>query len=622
MPIINRMKSVQDEMYQLFYTLYGDRPGFNESYSQLQDLLAVSLKERPQRLKALDQQRSKDKDWLLSEKWVGMALYVDRYNKDLLGLLDKVDYLKELGINLVHIMPIMESPEGKSDGGYAIKDYLKVDDKYGTNEDLDLVINTFHDNGISIIMDLVINHTSDEHEWARRAKQGRTFYQELYLMYDNEIIPKRYEECMPEIFPESSPGNFVYDPALGKWIFSTFHSYQWDLNYKNPMVFINMLGNLLDLLNMGVDIVRLDAPAFIWKELGTNCQNLPAVHTILQLFKLCTRVVAPGTALLSEAIVEPREILKYFGGNKQECDIAYNALFMDLLWDIVSTQNNKLLLASLGNILGKPQGTTWLNYVRCHDDIGLGYEDEPIYRAGYTPFDHRQFILKYLTGNYTGSFAKGAYYMYDPKTKDARVSGSLASLAGLEKGIQEEKEHEIELAIRRIVLLHSLIFSIGGMPMLYYGDEWGMLNDYSYRDDPQKSSDNRWMHRPVIDWEQAARYREEGTIENRIFSQLQQLIRIRQASPEFADHNNLKLIDLKNPQLFGFVRSYQNACTIIICNLSIKKQVVSKVSIDHLRHYFPKGFYDKLTGKKMFEMFNKVELLPYSFLWIGNSGEG
>lgn len=612
-----RLTRYQEELYALFYDLYGDRPGFTPAFQDLLAILKKAYTERSPALKNKDLKRLEQKHWLMSEQWVGMALYVDRFSKDLKQLKSKLDYLETLGVNMVHLMPIMQSPAGENDGGYAVSDYLKVDDKYGSNEDLTALIQALNDRGMGLMLDLVINHTSDEHEWALKAKAGDPDFQELYLMYDHPIIPKKFEESLPEVFPETSPGNFIYDAQLKKYIFSTFNTYQWDLNYKNPRVFNEMLKNLLALFNLGVDIVRLDAPAFIWKQLGTTSQNLDEVHLVLQMFKICTSIVAPGTALLSEAIVAPKEILKYFGGNQQECDLAYNALFMALLWDAVSTQNNKLLFASFDNLPTKPHGTTWLNYVRCHDDIGLGYDNEHIVQAGYTPFDHRQFLLNFLTGKYPGSFATGDLYMYNPKTKDARISGSLASLAGLESAIKSKDEYAQFLAIQRIILLHSMVLSIGGIPMLYYGDELGTLNDYAYLDDPTKKADNRWMHRPIIDWERAARHQIEGTLEARIFSRLQQLIRIRKESPEFADHNSLTLIDLGDPQLFAYLRFNQQLHAFIICNLSTKPKDITKSSLAFLKPYFPHGFYNKETNTTLFVQDDRLTLAPLGFIWLG-----
>ena len=612
-----RLSKHQDHLYALFYDLYGDRPGFGSAFQDLLNLLNGSYSERATHLKERDQKRINDSNWLLSEKWVGMALYVDRFSKDLKHLTDRLGYLEELGVNLIHLMPIMESPKGENDGGYAVSNYLKVDPKYGSNEDLENLIQELQNREMGIMVDLVINHTSDQHEWALKAMRGDTKYQELYLMYDNPVIPEKFEESLPEIFPETSPGNFIYEPNIKKHIFSTFNSYQWDLNYKNPQVFIEMLNNLLSLFNMGVDIVRLDAPAFIWKQMGTTCQNLDEVHWILQLFKTCTMIVAPGTALLSEAIVAPKEILKYFGGAQEECDLAYNALFMALLWDAVSTQNNKLLVTSFNNLPSKPPGTTWLNYVRCHDDIGLGYDDEHIFKAGYTPFDHRQFLLQFLTGKYPGSFATGDLYMYNPKTKDARISGALASLAGLESALQDQDEYAVFLAIHRIILLHSMVLSLGGIPMLYYGDELGTINDYSYLEDRTKKSDNRWMHRPKIDWEKAAKYQVPGTVEERIFSKLQKLIQIRKQSPEFADHNSFTLIELNDPQLFAFLRFNKQLHALIIGNLAAKPKVINKSDLNFLKPYFPNGFYNKLNDLPLFSTEDHIHLAPFGFLWLG-----
>lgn len=608
------------DLYYRFEKLYGGVPGFEES---LQDLIRVLLRKyeaRPAELKSRDRDREEHPGWFLSENITGMMLYVDRFSDDLAGFVPKIPYLQELGISLVHLMPLLQSPRDKNDGGYAVSDYRKIDSRYGTNEDLLKVVAHLHQHNMLVMTDLVINHTSSEHFWAQQARKGDRQYQGYYYTFKERTVPDLFERSMPEIFPTSSPGNFTFSKEMNRWVMTVFHDYQWDLNYTNPTVLIEMVDVLLSQANWGIDIFRLDAVAFIWKQLDTLSQNLPQAHCILQLYKLCVQVVAPGVALLAEAIVAPGEIVKYFGNTttcSNECDMAYNATMMALLWDSVATHNTKVLHAGLRAMAVKPKGTTWINYARCHDDIGLGYTDQDIHTAGYTPYDHRKFILDFLTGRFKDSFAKGLTFMFNPKNGDARISGSLASLAGLEYALEEKDEQQVEFAIRRIILLHAIMLSYGGIPMLYYGDELATLNDYTFFKEEERQDDNRWVHRPKIDWGRAEQRKKRGTPEHAVFSALKRMIKIRSNTEEWADQNNTQVIETGNEYLFAFTRLGTNASTLMIANFKDKTQIISanwvadqNFPLDHL--------WDKYSGRKVTFKGGNLHLSPYKFLWLTN----
>jgi amylosucrase len=388
-----------------------------------------------------------------------------------------------------------------------------------------------------------------------KAKAGDPVYRDFYYMYDDRQIPDQLDATMPEIFPESSPGNFTYINECRQWVMTVFHHYQWDLNYTNPAVFNAMLDNLFFYANLGVDIVRIDAPAFIWKKIGTTCQNLPEAHTLLCLLKQCLQVASPGVALLGEAIVAPAEIMKYFGQGLytgRECDFAYNATQMALQWDALATGDTRVMLAAQPLLAQKPKGSSWITYTRCHDDIGLGYDDSMIASAGFQPYAHRKFLKEYYSGVHTDSPATGALFSVNPKTQDARISGSLASLCGLEKAQKDNSSYARSIAIRKIMLMQAHSFMLGGIPILFYGDEQGLVNDYSYLSDPGKSYDNRWMHRPIINWE----LWEKGSNKDgqEIFKATQQLIRIRKKLPALADFGNIRWLTPHNIHVAGFMR--------------------------------------------------------------------
>lgn len=545
----------------LYRELYGNHPQSAFCFDKLTDTIADAWQNRPAILKQKDEQKEEKGHWFLSNEITGMSLYVDRFCGNLKNLPAKLSYFNNLGVNLLHLMPLFESPEGESDGGYAVSDFRKVDPRFGTLNDLLSLREKMSEQGMYLMLDIVLNHTSHKHEWAQKAKQGDARYQQYFYMYPDRVLPDQFDKSMPEIFPESAPGNFTFVPELGKWVMTVFHNYQWDLNYTNPEVFVAMLDTIFFYANLGVDILRIDAPAFIWKQLGSTCQNLPQAHSILRLIKQCVQVAAPGMALLGEAIVAPKEIMKYFGTGlytAKECDFAYNATHMALQWDALATGDTRVMLAAQHEILQKPYGTSWITYTRCHDDIGLGYDDYMIQHAGFNPFEHRKFLKDYYSGSFPESPAAGALFSVNPKTNDARISGSLASLCGLEKALQQNNEEAIELSIRKILLMQAHSFFLGGIPMLFYGDETGYTNDYTYLKDSSKSYDNRWMHRPIIDWEKNRKATIPNTIEYRIFTATQKLIAIRKKIEAVADHKNLTWLTPHNIHVAGYLRTWED----------------------------------------------------------------
>ena len=558
-------------IHALYTELYGSHPQTKNAFTQLLQTIIAAYANRSAALKQRDEEKEAKTHWFLSNEIAGMSLYVDRFCGNLKNLAGKLDYFEQLGVNLLHLMPVFKSPEGESDGGYAVSDFRQVDERFGTLQDLQLLQQKMNAAGIHLMIDIVLNHTSHRHAWAQKAKEGDPVYQDYFYMYNDRYLPDRFDAAMPDIFPESSPGNFTYNEESRKWVMTVFHQYQWDLNYTNPAVFVAMLDNIFFYANMGVDVLRIDAPAFIWKEMGTTCQNLPKAHTILRLIKQCVQVAAPGMALLGEAIVAPAEIMKYFGNGlytARECDFAYNATHMALQWDALATGDTRIMLAAQHELLQKPYGTSWITYTRCHDDIGLGYDDYMIRDAGFNAYEHRRFLKEYYSGEYPGSPARGALFSVNPKTQDARISGSLASLCGLEKAQRDNNDAAIATAIDKILLMQAHSFFLGGVPMIFYGDELGYTNDYSYLKDPGKSYDNRWMHRPVMDWKKNQHTGVAGTIEQKVFSATRRLLRIRKSLPEVGDYKNLQWLSPHNIHVAGYLRSYGDKRLFCIFNFS------------------------------------------------------
>ncbi|MBZ0104093.1 MAG: alpha-amylase [Sulfuricella denitrificans] len=611
-------------IHSLFHLLYGDRPDFKEQMVSLVDTLALRYIERAPALRKSDLARERDYNWFLSQKWVGMALYCDRFSEDLKGLRKKLPYLQDLGVNMVHVMPMLDCPPDNSDGGYAVRDFYRIDPRFGTTADVAALASTLKKRDMLLALDVVVNHTSNEHEWAQRARRGEKKYQDYYFVFDDRETPDIFEETMPEIFPATAPGNFTWDEEMGKWVMTVFNNYQWDLNYRNPAVLIEMIDIILFWANQGADILRLDAVAFLWKKMGSVCQNEREAHLLLQLMKDCCQVTAPGVLFIAEAIVAPGEISKYFGEdaiNAKECEIAYNATFMALLWDAVATKNAAVLGHGVKNLPSKLERATWLNYVRCHDDIGLGFDDSDIRLAGYDPAQHRRFVLDYFTGRFAGSVARGLPFGENPKTGDARISGSLASLVGLETALENQDEAAIEAAIRTIVLLHSMILSFGGIPLLYYGDAIGTLNSLEYLADPAKAADNRWMHRSHFNWSKAEKRHQSGTVEQRIFSALKRLIALRKETTAFADFDNRQLLAVDNPNLLTFSRTDpQNSRNrvLVIGNFNTEPQTLP-VSALSTHGFFLQGSMRNLcSGEQIAEESGAIIIPALSFYWLSD----
>lgn len=609
-------------IHSLFHLLYGDRPDFKAHMVSLVETLAVRYMERSPPLRKSDLARERDYNWFLSQKWVGMALYCDRFADDLKGLRTRLPYLQDLGINMLHIMPILDCPPGHADGGYAVRDFFKVDARYGTTEDVEALAATLKKRDMLLVLDVVVNHTSNEHDWAQRARRGEKKFQDYYFVFDDREMPDTFEETMPEVFPATAPGNFTWDEAMGKWVMTVFNNYQWDLNYRNPAVLIEMIDIILFWANKGADILRLDAVAFLWKKIGSTCQNEREAHLLLQLMKDCCQVTAPGVLFIAEAIVAPSEVAKYFGEdaiNAKECEIAYNATLMSLLWDGVATKNAVLLNQGIKHLPVKLERATWLNYVRCHDDIGLGFDDKDVRLSGYDPAQHRRFLIDYFTGRFPGSVARGLPFGENHKTGDARISGSLASLAGLETAQESDDPSAVDAAIKTILMLHSLILSFGGIPLFYYGDAIGTLNSLAYLADPAERDDSRWVNRSYFDWTKAALRHQSGTVEQRIFSALKKMITMRKELSAFADFDNRQLVGVDNPSLLVFLRTDMHNArnrVLVVSNFNTEEQVLA---LGALRPYglFQQDAMRELCSGERIKIDNDAVTIPaLSCCWL------
>lgn len=595
-------------LFRLLYSLYGSQYDFFYSLEQILLAAARYFAARPESLRVLDADREQNPLWYQSEKAVGGVCYVDRFAGDLDGIRARIPYFKELGLTYLHLMPVFLAPEENSDGGYAVSSYREVNPALGTMDDLQALASEMREEGISLVLDFVFNHTSNEHTWAHKAIDGDEHFQAYYRMFDDRSIPDQYEAHLREIFPEQDPGNFTYVPELGKWVWTTFRHFQWDLNYENPAVFNAMMQEMLFLANQGVEVLRLDAVAFVWKQMGTSCENLPQAHTIIQAFNALVQIVAPAMVFKSEAIVHPDFVAQYI--SPDECQISYNPTLMNLLWESLATREVRLLRHSMIKRFDIEPACTWVNYVRCHDDIGWSFADEDAGELGIHGFDHRQFLNAFYTGHFEGSFASGLPFNFNPRTLDMRISGMAASLAGLERALERDSALYIEHAIRRVLLIHSVILSIGGIPLLYLGDELATLNDYGYQSNPAIANDSRWVHRPQFDDERAALRTVSDSIPGRVFQMLQRLIAVRKAQPAFAD-GNTTFVDVDNPHVFAYAR---HQTILVLANFSEHPQVVSQAVLGRGRA-LPVVATDLVTGSPL-TLTEDIMLEPYAFVWL------
>ncbi|MFT4938660.1 MAG: amylosucrase [Paraglaciecola sp.] len=600
-------------LFELLFDIYGHRYDFYFHLQQLVNNLLTGFSARSTKLKKLDQQRLNNPHWYQQQNMLGMACYVNLFAGDLKTLQSKIPYLQSLGITYLHLMPLYDAPKGDSDGGYAVSDYRKVDEALGTTDDLITLAQALNDANISLVLDFVFNHTSDEHQWAQAAKAGEQEFIEYYYMFDDRALPDLYERNLREIFPQVRRGNFSWNEEAQKWVWTTFNNFQWDLNHSNPAVFNAITDEMLYLANLGCEGLRLDALAFIWKEMGTSCENQHKAHSLIKAFNACLQIVAPAVVFKSEAIVHPDEVNKYI--DKQECQLSYNPLLMALIWDSLATRETKLLSASMRKSFDISSDCAWVNYVRGHDDIGWTFDDELAQNLGINGHDHRYFLNQFYTGRFAGTFATGVAFGENPSTGDCRVCGSLASLAGLEQALKANDATLIEHAVGRILLVHSVILSIGGIPLLYSGDELGLLNDYRYQQDETKKHDGRWVQRIPITEQAIAQSQSPDTPQFKIAKGLEHLIKIRQQNKIFGQAET-HILETNNQHVFAYARhDEQGNALLAICNFSENPQSVDGKIRSHV------GFeqsIDLISQRKYSSSQSTINVAPYQVIWLSN----
>ena len=583
-----RLAARQDELDWLYMELYDDRTRLED----LEAMMARSYDRRGQALRRLDKEREADPDWFRSGRMLGVTMYPGLFAGSLKGVEQKLDYLQEQGVTYLHLMPLLKMPHPDNDGGYAVEDFNQVDPTLGTNEDLSHLTAAMRRRGMSLCLDFVINHTADTHEWALRAKAGEREYMDRYICFDSPEIPREMEKTIPDVFPETAPGSFLYVEEMGKYVCSSFHPYQWDLNYRNPAVFHDMAESMLHLANLGVEVLRIDAVPYLWKELGTSCRNLPQVHTIMRMIRLVTECVCPGVILKGEVVMAPRELAPYFGTpEKPECHLLYNASTMATQWSALASGDIRQLKRQLDDLHSLPAHCCFVNYLRCHDDIGWGLNEEYGRTLGVDPVAHKKFLYEFFEGCFPGSYARGQRYNYNPATQDARTCGTTASLCGIEKGLYEHDADQVALGVQRDLMMHAAMMCMSGFPMLSSGDEIAQLNGYAYREDPNLREDSRNLHRTKFNWDNAALRTQPGTVQQRIWDGLRQLEELRVHRPAFGPGTWVSTWDAHNSGVLAIVRRAEAETLVCLFNFTGRAEEVRLEGLE--------GRYaDLITGRE------------------------
>lgn len=600
-----RLSRHYGELKWLYCELY---PEHYPEFERLCTMLQKRYQHRSRSLKELDRKREADAGWYKRNDLVGMMLYTDAFAGNLKGVQKKLDYLEDSQVNYLHLMPLLDTPEGKSDGGYAVSDFTTVRKSLGSMQDLANLTEACHERGISVCLDFVMNHTSEEHEWARRARAGEKEYQDRYFFYDTFDIPVQYEATCPQVFPTTAPGNFTWLADCKKYVMTTFYPYQWDLNYRNPVVFHMMIDYMLNLTNKGVDIIRIDAVPYIWKELGTNCRNLPQVHNIVRMMRMICEIVCPGVLLLGEVVMEPVKVVPYFGTvEKPECHMLYNVTTMATTWNTVATKDASLLKYQMDIVNALPKEYVFLNYLRCHDDIGWGLDYG--WLSGCREMQeipHKKYLNDYFTGNYPGSPAKGELYNDDPKLGDARLCGTTASLCGVEKAFEEQDDEALQKAVRKVCMLHAYMFTQSGIPVIYSGDEVGRFNDWDYHQDEKKREDSRYIHRGNFQWDLAELRKDADSYQGKIYQAIGKMEKFRKSRSVFSNEAAVWTAGTGDDAILCMIRALGKQKLIALFNFSGESRTA------YIRE---EGRYrDFETGELL--KGTDVPMEPYGFRWL------
>lgn len=551
----------------LLRRLYGDATDALVA-GLVDDLVGLAV-DRPSDLRELDRRRSADPWWFQDPSMIGYVCYADRFAGTLRGIPRHLDHLERLGVRYLHLMPVLVPRAGESDGGYAVADYDAVDPRLGTMAELTELARQVHARDMALCVDLVLNHTAREHPWAHAAMRGDATYRDFYFVFPDRTGPDEYERTVPDVFPVLAPGSFTFVPELDGWVWTTFREFQWDLDYRNPAVFRAMAATMITLANRGPDVLRLDAVPFLWKRAGTTCQNQPEVHVVLQALRCLLSIVAPGVLLKAEAMVAPEILTGYLGagegGVRHECDLAYDNQLMVMLWAVLATGDGALARHALNRRPAAPATTSWVTYLRCHDDIGWAVDDVDAAAVGLTGVGHRAFLSDHYTGRFPGSDAAGLTFQENPATGDRRVSGTAADLTGFRSAATPE---QVDLAVRRVLLAYAVVLGWGGIPVVWSGDELGLVGDADWARDPAHAGDNRWYHRPRLDDAARGQRHDLQSPAGRVFAGLRELAARRAGLPMLHAATPSRVLDADDPGVLTVLRSHPEGDLLELFNVT------------------------------------------------------
>jgi amylosucrase len=576
------------------------------------DVIAGIFAARSQELRNRDQARILSPDWFQSPDAVGYVAYADLFAGDLNGIRKKIGYLEDLGITYLHLMPLLTPRPSPNDGGYAVMDYRTVRKDLGSMKDLSKLSSELHESGISLTLDLVLNHVAKEHEWAEKAKAGDKKYRNYFYAYDDRVIPDQFEKTLPEIFPTFAPGNFTFNEEMKAWVWTTFNDYQWDVNWSNPDVFLEYVDIIGYLANQGTDCVRLDAIAFIWKRLGTDSQNQPEVHAITQALRAAAHISTPSLIFKAEAIVGPKDVVHYLGQGEHAgkvSDIAYHNSLMVQIWSALASRDGRLMAHALSKFAPVPTTSGWATYLRCHDDIGWAIDDADASEIGINPYAHRGFLAEFYANEFEGSFARGVHFQSNPTTGDRRTSGSAASLIGIQAAIENKDAPALQTAIDRLKCAYAMVFGFGGLPLLYMGDELGMVNDMSFLKNAAKAEDNRWIHRPEMDWSLAKSAEKGKGVEGQVDKAIRSLISARKSLASLHAATSTEVFTTNNPSVIIFRRKHASGNLVQVYNLSENTQRVSM-------HGIASGNLLEVISGEHLHIYEEIEVPAYAAWWL------
>lgn len=583
------------------------------------ELIVAAHRDRKPLLRHRDLERSYRPDWYQQPDMVGYAAYADRFAGDLRGVREKIDYLNDLGVTYLHLMPLLRPRSGPNDGGYAVASYREVNPRLGSMTDLEALADDLHANGISLTLDLVLNHVADQHEWAEQARKGDRKFLEYFYTYEDRQVPDQYERALPEIFPDFAPGNFTYDAELKRWVWTTFNAWQWDVNWSNPDVFCEYFDIITYLANRGADCLRLDAIAFIWKRVGTDCQGQPEVHAITQALRAAAHIAAPSLILKAEAIVAPQQLVPYLGQGEHAgkvSEIAYHNSLMVQIWSALAARDARLMAHALGRFPVVPTSACWGTYVRCHDDIGWAIDDADAEAVGFNGFWHRRFLADFYKGDFPDSFSRGDHFQVNEETGDRRTSGSAASMTGIEAALENGDQSALQTAIKRLTCVYAMVYGFGGIPLLYMGDELALINDYDFVNVPEHRDDNRWMHRPELPWSVAATRTDLTTVHGKVFNAIRNLGIARKQLPQLhAGTPTLVQVPFA-PSIVLFIRQHAAGLYVGVFNISDEWKSFPGAYLRELGLGNGTGRAWEHLQNQQISLLDHIDVPPYAAWWL------